>query len=188
MKVITFESEMTIDYPVGNNISAAIQLVKIGSVEVKKLINTDHLVNIWCRGSSGAILATLLASNLSNNCKICHVKKEGENSHCSRPNYYTSAVNIIIDDFISSGETLNAIWDEVIKSLQGGINILFLCKTSGTNSMVNIKFTPEFLIVKNGGWNAPKEAKGFTRISDNFVQLGTELAIEKCRKLELIKH
>ena len=72
----------------------------------------DTHLQIFCRGSSGAILAALFVSflNWNRGIEICHVKKEGERSH-SQNYFYINPQNtvIVIDDIIESGETIRSI-------------------------------------------------------------------------------
>jgi len=123
MKKITFIGG-SVGYPVGENIASAIK-------SVKKMANCfnevnefkDKYVNIWCRGSSGAILATLLASTIDNKCHICHVKKDGEWAHNSEPtparHLSLPTINVIIDDFICSGSTVRSIYEKMNSRREG---------------------------------------------------------------------
>lgn len=98
------------EYPIGGSISCIRELTD----EYIKAFNTlcyheNTNFNLWCRGSSGAILATAFAMYLPQyKFKICHVKKEGEQSH---GNVYPGDkfINIVIDDFVSEGTTVEAI-------------------------------------------------------------------------------
>ncbi len=65
---------------------------------------------MWCRGSSGAILAGMFALKCGYECRICHIKKEKEGSHNGNTQpYVNEGINIVIDDFVSFGHTLIAI-------------------------------------------------------------------------------
>lgn len=107
-----------ISYPVGSNISEAIEFIDNAflSIYINELFK-DKDINLWCRGSSGAILAGLLSSkfigmNEYKSIKIIHVKKSGESAHghdISEFNSDTPAYNIIVDDFCATGETINHI-------------------------------------------------------------------------------
>ena len=72
----------------------------------------DKNLNIFCRGSSGAMLAAIFTSALNwpNYIKVHHIKKEGENSHSSNSfSILNNAVSIIIDDLICTGKTIKEI-------------------------------------------------------------------------------
>lgn len=104
----------TIDYPVGENMSS-------NKHKIYEMINSfmqidefkDKYVNIICQGSSGAIIATMFSISIRNLNKIIHIKKNGENSHSSAPflEKGSNCINIIVDDFICSGETIKTIYD-----------------------------------------------------------------------------
>lgn len=121
MKLIVFKGP-SIGYPVGEDISGAIASAKrFGETfnQVKEF--KGKFVNIWCRGSSGAILAALLASNIKNECIVCHVKKDGETSHNREinPNRYVPFINVIIDDFVCSGRTIKSIYHHMQNEVEG---------------------------------------------------------------------
>lgn len=103
-----------ISYPVGENMDEATEYIN----EVAKiLINNKYCprtnINIFCMGSSGTILSSLLYSKLITYCNyitIIHIKKEGETSHSPRIREFDkSRTNIIIDDFTETGSTLKRI-------------------------------------------------------------------------------
>lgn len=115
---MNIETQNRCCYPVGSDIQAAKEMVKEWICIFNTLgYSTDIKINLWCRGSSGAILAALFASMSSYNCIICHVKKEGEISHSDTPSMYSSSrytiINVVIDDFISSGATIR----EIVKNI-----------------------------------------------------------------------
>lgn len=80
--------------------------------EINKLEKEKIPLLFICRGSSGSVLATLVANIFHNNgwkIRIHYVKKEIEKYHSSgflNLFEFTSFKIIIIDDFISSGETM----------------------------------------------------------------------------------
>lgn len=99
-------------YPVGENISNNLPLIQIMYEEIKKLHGVEG-INLWCRGSSGAIIAAIIAKEYINSggkALICHVKKKGEHSHNGSLYFEHGSKDIIVDDFVSSGETVKAIW------------------------------------------------------------------------------
>src|SRR5688572_6087483 len=106
----------TIGYPVGEDFAGARKLAKEMAKELGKLYRTDPIY-IWCRGSSGAIIASIIGDQLGTVQKIYHVKKEGETSHSSyhstSPDVFASPNrHIIVDDFMATGETIRHIWNE----------------------------------------------------------------------------
>ncbi len=132
-----------INYPVGDNILESIpKIMKMieGFESIQEF--KGKFVNLICRGSSGAIIAAFFAANLKhNNLKIVHVKKEGESSHCtSYLHEGHNAINVIVDDFIFSGETLNTIAKWV-----GSDFIDCVCVT-GLSYQDKLIFTPRYMV------------------------------------------
>lgn len=112
MNIIKIKNQKELSYPTGRYIEEAIAFIKNLSETIKDLDDFNNKsIKIWCRGSSGAMLASMLSIVLmENNCKvfICYVRKDEERSHgynsfCTNELYN---LNIIIDDFIASGETI----------------------------------------------------------------------------------
>lgn len=98
-----------LEYPTGDNPKVAREFVRTASKTFIKKLQRKVPINIWCRGSSGSILASFLSIELRKfDCRICYVRKGGEKQHNSKPNPI-NGINIIIDDFICSGETIEAI-------------------------------------------------------------------------------
>jgi len=99
-----------VGYPIGSNMSKVKNLVQEYVKGFKELnLPKDLEINLWCRGSSGAILAAIFALYMENPVKICHIKKRGESSHCEDPESFEPGYNIVIDDFVASGETIKSI-------------------------------------------------------------------------------
>ena len=143
-------------YPVGDNIGEAITFSRNAAAKfttIKKF--KGKAINVWCRGSSGAILAALFSAELVGHAiRICHVKKEGELSHNGsvKPRYL--AVNVIIDDFCETGSTLNAIYSELIdNNSQGKVDCLIIGTTRGTKQEGRLekllKFKPPIIITNS---------------------------------------
>jgi hypothetical protein len=157
MKIHTFEEISSSIYPVGENMDIAKEFIRKAIPVLKPLIK-NKLVNIWVRGSSGAILGGLLVGKLTNDCIIFHVKKEGEDSHHGNDfsNWYSrkQGINIILDDFIQTGKTVNAIWEEM-KARKAKVHILLV--VNNKRDIWFADFVPTHLISEKGdaqpGWN-----------------------------------
>ena len=99
-------------------------------------------INIYCQGSSGAIMAAFFCARVQNACRILHVKKEGEKSHSDYSNlrpFSGDCINIIIDDFIASGRTVNRIHSFADVKIDCLI-------VSGESYMDKIEFKPDYLV------------------------------------------
>lgn len=115
MKTINISSNNSIFYPVGNCMDKVYKItrdIELCLIE-QNLLKSGSSINLWCRGSSGAILATVISSMLAHYevySEICHIKKAGEISHSGNTmEYIAEATDWIVDDFISSGDTFKAI-------------------------------------------------------------------------------
>jgi len=88
-------------------------LIKLGTIKRKPYIR------IWCIGSSGCILSTFAYNILSEagyNVCIEHVPKLYEDRHSSGVRTYfgnKKVFEVIIDDFIVSGDSINRIIDYI---------------------------------------------------------------------------
>lgn len=149
MELIKFKSDSWLSYPVGNDMESAI----INSSKVFKLllpkVKKSDTVNIWCRGSSGAIISALISSNFVLKGiphKICHIKKPGESSHssCITPIY--KGLNIIVDDFIDSGHTITVIISEIINEYGLEVNGIALCGSINNKSFLDTINSNMFII------------------------------------------
>lgn len=117
IKVVSYGEQVHQAYPVGEDMLACILLADKYSEELKPLIfDTDfRVIDLWVRGSSGAILGSLLAANLPLDeleINVKYVRKEGERSHGSNTDLCCTnrALSIIVDDFVDTGKTINAIY------------------------------------------------------------------------------
>ena len=134
-------------YPIGTFVSSYIEICKEIATVLDNLYPKGN-ISIWCRGSSGAILSALVVSNMkNNNVNIYHIKKDGEKSHSGINIFDKSRVNVIIDDIISSGTTMQYIYEGIqsaynytygIDDYEIIIDALILC-TNINPSNINFK-------------------------------------------------
>lgn len=99
-------------YPVGENIKSYFDSCK----EVAEIIEKEFpnkSITFWCRGSSGAMISALICQHLDD-VNIFHVKKQNEIAHYSSINHYNE-INIIIDDLMASGSTVNYIYEKIVE-------------------------------------------------------------------------
>ena len=128
---------ISVSYPVGSNMANLKRVIEEYVKAFKTLeYNEGCKFNLFCSGSSGAILATGFALALPEYIfKICHVKKPGEESHQYTMCEFRDVKNIVIDDFIASGETITRIVGKII----------------------NLELKPDILIISGGDCPAEKE-------------------------------
>lgn len=113
MEKVFYYCNVNTSYPVGTNIASAIENARGMANAFNSIKEFEGFeINIFCRGSSGAILAALFSSFIVNkNCHVFHIKKEGESSHQQQNDIDPSftGITLLIDDFVCSGSTLRAI-------------------------------------------------------------------------------
>lgn len=167
IEFIPFDYNEDVLYPVSLNIESGLHFINKSYPHLKKLLDDKVDINIWCRGSSGAILSTLLVTKLISDkydvhrIKICHIKKTGESSHSSDFSYKPhlrkeNSFNIIIDDFISSGNTVNTIYLRMCEINDEEFNLkvdvllvsssFYSIKFNEPDSKYNIIFSPSYFI------------------------------------------
>jgi len=95
-----------IDYPIGGNLPENIPIVQKLAEELKKHLPKE--INLWCTGSSGAIMAAFIAQYLGDEYSIfiSHIKKSGEKAHNGSTQFEIAYYNVVVDDFIASGDTI----------------------------------------------------------------------------------
>lgn len=133
---VTDKSYLSFSYPIGkHNYGGDLESCKIYTdtlieyikkATLRESIITDsngfpEEIHFWCRGSSGSIIAALVAnfylekSPSYSTISIKYIRKEAETSHASNDclGYSKTALNVVIDDFINSGNTIKKIVDGV---------------------------------------------------------------------------
>lgn len=148
MKILKLTHPSDIPYPVGRAMSITKEIVSEMTSKLREIYpNKSEPLMFLVRGSSGAILAGIITSMMSEyeNIEIMHIKKHGESSHSG--NYYRfdkQYKSIILDDFIESGETVNSIYNSVNEDNKN-ITIDTLC-VSGSVFIEKLYFKPNHLI------------------------------------------
>lgn len=143
-----------ISYPVGIRMNETLRIIEEMASLIYKTFpynerymgRRNEYINLYVMGSSGAILAGILITLLKDyTVTICHIKKEGEVSHGgSNFSSHKRAINVILDDFIESGATVNKIYDE-LKEEYEYFELHLLC-VSGPVVQKRLNFTPYNII------------------------------------------
>lgn len=152
MKHISLESTTDFEYPVGRYINENLNAIEDYYLKLSEVLKNaefkDKDVTLCCRGSSGAIIAGILASKLSNNSvKIHHIKKDGEKAHSESYCDHDSII-VIVDDFISTGFTINEIYNQLELPPDRIVDVLLISSTIN-RVQDRINFVPNYLICKN---------------------------------------
>lgn len=159
--------ELTGDiYPVGGYMDTAKQYIKFILVSINPLL-IDKKINLWVRGSSGAILGALFCAYSDNkNIIISHVKKTNEHTHSWHTPYYENGINIILDDFSISGETVNFIYEKMVGLGITKVDFLILDHLGGSFTNCRIDFLPETIVYN--GLKGLEEGKFKTQFLDSI--------------------
>lgn len=118
MLIVTDNKLKAMDYPVGETIAFNLPIINHYTSIIKRLTEKQHkekTIILYCRGSSGAIIAGIIASQLTEKKVIvAHVKKDGESSHAGKPTYSEeNTFSVIVDDIICSGDTIGEIVSKI---------------------------------------------------------------------------
>ena len=99
------------NYPIGPNIKVNLPIINNMYRYIKEKF-PEGTITIWCRGSSGAIIAGIISSKLKGRARVAYISKPNEKRHdIVSPYKYSVGYNIIVDDFICTGKTI----DDIIK-------------------------------------------------------------------------
>lgn len=118
---ITDDEIGTIDYPFGgafhHNRNLTNKLVDTFLQVKNEYLKYKHRILIFCQGNSGSVVSTIFASRLTDEGyepRIIYVRKRGESRHGGLS--FTPAAGdlyVIVDDFVSSGDTVNSIYKDI---------------------------------------------------------------------------
>ena len=145
--IIITTPTMAINYPFGiyaaENIPAINNLID-GFKTIEEFRGKN--INFLCMGSSGAMIGLMFAMQIPNS-KVIHIKKSGESSHNDYGHkikaLYFDTVNVIVDDFISTGSTVNQIY----KSTEDIINVIdCVCVGSYKKTLEYLNFKPTYFV------------------------------------------
>lgn len=130
MRKIIRPKEISIMYPVGTYMLKNSYNIKMMANNIAGFISNIKTVAFWARGSSGTIISTVIAGELENpDMIINYVKKDDEsNHHIKMHTKIDKDLNIIVDDFISTGDTLVSILSEM---LVAGVTPDVICMSGG---------------------------------------------------------
>lgn len=152
-------------YPVGSYINSNMRQINLmceliqNLIEEKALNKEKYLV---CRGSSGAIIAGIIASKLGN-CRILHVKKPGELSDSHASNYFSLDLDrtfIIVDDFIATGSTINTIYKNLLESGFPTYKQIDILCVSGNPELHWLDFKPTYVLCEKINNDVCRECGG----------------------------
>jgi hypothetical protein len=125
-------------YPIGSNMENVSEYTKVFAELIDANAPKGAFIHFLCRGSSGAILSGAVSTLLPlRNSTISHIKKDGESSHNWSNHFPKEHYYIIIDDFISSGRTVDSIHQAYLNSCHIGCNVNMLVVSAGVTGSLN---------------------------------------------------
>ena len=158
MKLYELKNYRPLTYPVGKDIKSLNIFINsvIDKIIEEELLSNVQEITVWCRGSSGAMLASLFSVKLIEkrnvDIKINHIKKPREYAHHSNLSENTfSTYNIVIDDLVASGSTLKFLEEHFRKIKLPQIDMLIL-------GSINYD-------LENDVWNSEKNYYDFSNIT-----------------------
>lgn len=106
-------------YPVHKDLKSLRDSTKILATTIDELY-PGKVPLIYCRGTSGILIATNLAIHFPTS-RIFLIRKPGESTHSDSEVYKQyihgrDSVSIIVDDQVSSGDTMQAIYSDLYRS------------------------------------------------------------------------
>jgi len=121
IQVIENRNLTEMDYPVHANLRENVERIKLMGKLIFKKVSIDKNLILYCTGTSGIIVATQLYNYLSKkgykSVNIVYITKPKENRHGNKISPYIPSLpshyNIIVDDFVSTGTTVNRIFNEM---------------------------------------------------------------------------
>lgn len=124
-KFIYFKNNCSVSYPVGQFFFASFDYIREAASSINKVFPTGKLILV-VRGHSGSILAGGIAYILKREGRevLISVSRKAESTHGDNLEGILSNVSddthiIIVDDFVETGETIEAILKDLTKRIMG---------------------------------------------------------------------
>ena len=146
-------------YPVTRDVQDVYERSKYMAIALNQLFPDPVQFNLICIGNSGHVVASFLSIHLkqifTQRSSIVSLRKRHENSHCGSVSMddVLSNVNVMVDDFISSGSTMNDMYWKLKDKHSREIDIHAICITGcwerekeREKLKGRLEFTPNYLI------------------------------------------
>ena len=165
-KFIYFRNDCSVLYPVGQFFSSSFDYIREASSSINKVFPTGKLILV-VRGHSGSILAGGIAYILKRKGReiLISVSRKAESSHSYNLEGIPSEVSddthiIIVDDFVDTGKTIEAILKDLTERI-GDMEVFdMLCVTN--------HWDEGDLTEKGGKWGINKHWEANKRIASHF--------------------
>lgn len=142
-------------YPMHFNLEHKFEILEaMGKAILKAIPKACHSINLICRGTSGVIVATqifhYMHSRTDDDVNIVYVSK-GENRHGGdiEPRWRLrnqGVCNIIVDDFVSTGATMDRIYEQLVKE---DVHIVDMICVSGCFKKSRVQFPVKKIIAQS---------------------------------------
>lgn len=138
-------------YPAHIGIRASMNYINNAFEILQPLVKDKKDINLWCMGASGMHVASLLVSKFDVNdydIKICYIRKEDDECHDVRRELYfhEDGLNIMIDDVVETGNTLNLLQKECKEKTKLDVDMLIVSSGCYRMTTWKLKFKPKMLI------------------------------------------
>lgn len=137
-------------YPIADNLLINRSIIELLANKLKEVYGDDKKVVLIGTGSSGAIVGSYIA--MTNGYEYRHVRKQGVSSHGKSDMgiiYKEGMKVVIVDDFMSSGQTLNRIHKEIKHVLENSNKEVDCLCISGVAYAQSLKFKPKKIVAQN---------------------------------------
>lgn len=154
MKFIRKPTKHRVTYPIGVHYEESKAIAKLTARRIAKIF--PQPINFLVRGSSGAIIATMVANHLNYPVRIFHIPKPEEQTH--RDAFCRSFLDgpiIIIDDLMCTGQTILEIYKEFLFSNpKKPLSAIIICNKLNNNQKKIIRnsflqFEPNLIILSS---------------------------------------
>ena len=147
-----------IGYPVGASMKTNMAIMRT-LAEFYVSIAPKGVHNIFCQGSSGIIMATIFAQvinqELLSDAMVLPIRRAGEFTHSPHAIYDVEPdnINIIVDDFICSGDTVKRVHEAMTSKMIGCTKLyaVIVGRANGTEDVINMQ--PDLFIA--GSFSVP---------------------------------
>lgn len=143
MNFIYFEKVANVTYPIGGEFNDNFDYIREAARTLHTVVDKDKDIALVCRGTSGCIIAGAVGYILKKKGRkvTIVISRKSKNTHGDNMDRYykilKGAVPVVIDDFISSGDTIG----EILKDLDDFIKwdtYPFLCTANFLDESVLI--------------------------------------------------
>lgn len=152
MTELYLRDNIYIPYPAYQDLSGAKQYIDNAFELLQPLINDKDEINLWCTGTSGIFLATLLMCKFDlnvHNVALCYIRKEDDNCHDAHNKmcFHYNGLNIAIDDLVDTCATIYRLNENCEIKTEKNIDILIVYTGCYRKNIWKLIFKPDVVIM-----------------------------------------